>query len=193
MPQFSIIITTYQHDANYLPRIVQCLINQTLQDFETIVMVDGTLNFNPEQITRNVKARVIYTPKVNTCGFRQRAEGITHATGKYLVWLNADNLIYRDYLQSHGNNFAKSPDCVSVVNIHYWLTHDYWGVLPRQLACGHVDLLNYSLPKELAIKVNAFGTHEEHIPEADWHTLNRARHLAPVEWDHTQPPVGCHF
>lgn len=194
MPQFSVILTTYQNDSHYLPHMVQCLLNQTFKDFETILMVDGDLSFNPEPIVRHLNAKVIFTPKANTCGFRQRHDAIERAAGQYLVWLNVDNLIYPNYLQAHADNFASNPQAISVVNIHYWLKHDRWEPLPNSwITCGRVDLLNYSLSKELAKQVNAFGSHEEHIPEADWLTLERAMGIAPIVWDKNQPPVGCHF
>lgn len=195
MPQFSVILTTYQNDSHYLPHVVQSLINQTYKDFETLLMVDGSLNFDPDPIIRHLNGKVIYTPKVNTCGFSQRREAITRSAGQYLVWLNVDNLVYPNYLQAHADNFATNPMAISVVNIHYWLKHDRWEhILPNEmLSCGRVDLLNYSLPKGLAKQIDAFRQSEEHIGESDWLTLERAMGVAPIVWVKNQPPVGCHF
>lgn len=199
MQPFSIIITVCDQDFKHLPHCIQCLMNQTYKEFEVIVMVDGhELPYNVQEIIKHVNGKVIYTDKANDCGYTQRRMGLICANGEYLIWLNADNLVYPTFMQTHKDNivYAIASDSmppISVVNIHYWLKDHYWGVLPRELSCGNFDLLNYCLPKHVALECNAFEEYICNLGEEDFYTFNRAKKIAPVIWFKDQAPVGCHF
>ena len=65
--------------------------------------------------------------------------------------------MYPNWLQNHYENVHEQPGAISVVNIQYWRWHDFWGVMPRVIAYGEFDLLNYALPLALAKKMNVFG------------------------------------
>jgi glycosyltransferase involved in cell wall biosynthesis len=194
---FSVVITVYEGDQIFLPRAMTCLLNQTLQDFEAIIVVDGETPltpYDPRSISaKTVPAQVVYRPRSNTIGFRERHHALQLATGQYIAWLNVDNLVYPNWLQNHHTNVRDAPGAISVVNIQYWQRHDYWGVLPPALAYGHFDLLNYALPLELARRMNVFGPDMEHIPHADWLAFERCSKEAPVIWDCQQPVCACHY
>src|SRR5262249_5940011 len=153
------------------------LLNQSFRDFETIIVVDGEEPlqlFDPVHVCAGkLTAQVVYRPRSSTIGFRERHYSLQLARGEYIVWLNADNLVYPDWLANHANNVRANPGAISVVNIQYWQRQDYWGVLPKNLAYGELDLLNYALPLELARREKVFGTFEEHIPHADWLAFER--------------------
>jgi|SRR5262245_6817184 len=194
---FSVVITAYEQDQIFLPRALTCLMNQSFKDFETIILVDGEVPltpYNPETICqKTIPAQVVYRPRSKTIGFRERHYSLQLAKGEYVVWLNADNLVYTNWLQNHHDNLREVVGAISVVNIHYWQRQNYWGVLPRALAYGELDLLNYSLPLGLARQLNVFGPDVENIPHADWIAFDRCAKEVPVVWDRNQPACACHF
>jgi Glycosyl transferase family 2 len=194
---FSVVITVYEQDQIFLPRAMTGLMNQSFRDFEVIVIVDGEAPLQPYDPRRvchkTVPVEIVYRPRSNTIGFRERHHSLGLAKGEYIVWLNVDNLIYPNWLQNHHDNFGESPGAISVVNIQYWLKQDYWGVLPRGLVYGEMDLLNYALPLELARRLNVFGPDVEHTPHADWIAFERCSQRAPVVWHKEQPICACHF
>jgi hypothetical protein len=194
---FSVVITMYEKDQIFLPRAMTGLLNQSFRDFEVIVIVDGEKPldpYDPARICRKLfPAQVVYRPQSNTIGFRERNYSLERTQGKYITWLNVDNLVYPNWLQNHHENLRDNPSTISVVNIHYWQKQDYWGVLPRALAYGELDLLNYTLPRELARRLNVFGPEVEHVPHADWIAFERCSQEAPVIWHREQPVCACHF
>jgi len=202
---FSVVITVYERDQIFLPRAMTCLLNQTCKDFELIVVVDGETSlrpYDPEHVCINTfpthlvyrpPTQVIYRPRSNTFGYRERHHALELAQGEYIVWLNADNLVYPDWLLYHYQNVAESRGAISLVNIQYWLCQDYWGVMPRALAMGSLDLLNYALPLHLARLMDVFGADTERIHFADWIAFERCASVAPVVWIRDQPVCACHF
>ncbi len=194
---FSVVITVYEKDQIFLPRALTSLLNQSFRDFEVIVVIDGEnplSPYDPVAIARKtVPARVVYRPRSNTIGFRERCHSLDLARGEYLAWLNVDNLVYPNWLANHFQNVKDTPGAISVVNIQYWLRQDYWGVLPKALAYGHLDLLNYALPRELATRLHVFGPDVENIPHADWLAFERCAKEAPVVWHRDQPVCACHY
>lgn len=197
----TVVITVCEKDHTHLPHCIQSLMNQTNRNFETIVMIDGyALSYDPVPMTMRLcemsgtVGTTVFTVKQDTCGYAQRSHAlIDHVRGSHLLWLNADNLVYPRFIETHYDNINKNPDAISVVNIHYWLKDHYWGVLPRAFLCGNLDLLNYCLPTELARKVNACGEYAKNGGEEDWFTLERAMKHAPVIYNKDQEPVAAHF
>jgi glycosyltransferase involved in cell wall biosynthesis len=194
---FTVAITVYDKDQMFLPRAITCLLNQSFQDFEVVVLIDGETPLTPYDpsavCAKALPAQVVYRPRSRTIGFRERHHALQLAQGDYIVWLNVDNLVYPNWLLNHHTNVCKDRGAISVVNIHYWRLQDYWGVLPRALAHGEMDLLNYALPLELARKLNVFGPDVEHIDHADWIAFERCSREAPVIWHREQPVCACHF
>jgi hypothetical protein len=194
---FSVVITVYEKDQVFLPRALTGLMNQSFRDFETFVVVDGEEPLAPYEphalCQKTVPVQVVYLPRSSTIGFRERHHSLGLARGEYIAWLNADNLVYPSWLECHYGNVREAPGAVSVVNIHYWQRHDFWGVLPRALAYGELDLLNYALPLGLARRLNVFGPDVEHVPHADWIAFERCSREAPVVWHKDQPVCACHF
>jgi glycosyltransferase involved in cell wall biosynthesis len=194
---FTVVVTVCEKDQVFLPRALTCLLNQSFRDFETVVVVDGEERLSPYDpaalCEKTVPARVVYRPRSRTTGFRERNHSLGLARGDYVAWLSADNLAYPNWLQNHRDNLAEVPGAVSVVNIQYWQRQDYWGVLPRALAYGWLDLLNYTLPAGLARRANVFGPDAENVPHADWIAFERCSREAPVVWHRDQPVCACHF
>jgi glycosyltransferase involved in cell wall biosynthesis len=194
---FSVVITMYEPDQIFLPRAMTCLLNQSFKDFEVLVIVDGDIpltKYDPRHICgKTIPARIEYLPRSNTIGFRERHHSLQLATGEYIAWLNVDNLVYPNWLENHYQNSLKAKGAISVVNIQYWQRADYWGVLPRALAYGEFDLLNYALPLELAKRMRVFGPDTERIAHADWLAFERCANEASVIWERDQPVCACHF
>lgn len=194
---FTVVVNVYDAHQVFLPRALTGLLNQACKDFELLVVVDGEeplAPYDPRELCRQtVPARVVHRPRSRTDGHRERHHALALAGGAYIAWLNADNLVYPDWLLNHYRNVARSPGAVSVVNVQYWRGPLYRGVLPRALAVGELDLLNYALPLDLARRLNVFGPDVEHLRYADWLAFERCAREAPVVWDRAQPPCACHF
>lgn len=194
---FSVVVTVYDKDQIFLPRVATGLLNQTFKDFEVIVVVDGEerlREYDPERVFgKTVPATVVYQPRSGTLGYRERHHSLKLVRGEYVAWLNGDNLVFPNWLQCHHENVTSSPGAISVVNTQYWLKQEYWGVLPRSLTFTNIDLLNYALPTDLARRMSVFGPDTEREHHADWLAFESCTREAPVIWNRDQPVCACHF
>jgi len=92
-PIVSVIIPTYNR-ANLLSRTVRSALNQTLQDFELIIIDDGSID-NTEEVVKNFQGkdqRVKYIKhEKNKGGGVARNTGLKNAKGKYIAFLDSDD------------------------------------------------------------------------------------------------------
>jgi hypothetical protein len=119
------------------------------------------------------------------------------------VWINHDNLVWPTYLAAHVGNLRSEPNLVSLVGVDLWQGGLFRKRLPELLEpargvvgghglrAGRVDLLNYALPRGLALGVDAFGTGMEREYAADWTTLEAC--LKTAGWRMSEGVVGVHF
>ena len=194
---FTVVVNVYDQHQVFLPRVLTGLMNQTYTNFELLVVVDGETPLRPydphELCRQTVPARVVYRPRSNTDGHRERHYALSLARGTYITWLNSDNLVYPAWLHHHYTNVSKNIGAISVVNVQYWRNEVYRGTLPQRLAVGEMDLLNFALPLDLAKRHKVFGPEVEHLRYADWLAFESCARDAPVVWDPAQPVCACHF
>ncbi len=90
-PFFSVIIPTFNQD-NFLKQALNCLRNQTFNDFETII-IDNHSNDKTQSICESFELRKIYK-KIQNEGIiaKSRNLGIKVSRGKWLAFLDTDDL-----------------------------------------------------------------------------------------------------
>ncbi len=99
MKKVSIIIPCY-NQAEFLPYTLKCLCEQTLGDFECIVVDDGSTDDSAniaEEFSKR-DSRFVVVRKKNGGTATARNEGLRHATGEYIQFLDADDEIAKDKL-----------------------------------------------------------------------------------------------
>ncbi|KJD35925.1 glycosyl transferase family 2 [Tamlana sedimentorum] len=109
-PLVSIIVPCY-NQAQYLDDALQSVMNQSYQDWECIIVDDGSPD-NTEQIAKEWLAKDIrfkYINKKNGGICSARNLGITKADGEFILPLDADDKIGSDYLKLTINEFLKDP------------------------------------------------------------------------------------
>jgi teichuronic acid biosynthesis glycosyltransferase TuaG len=98
-PLVSVIIPVYNAEK-YIEQTIHSVLNQTFQDFEIIVLNDGSKDSSGQIIRRlqQEDKRITYIPKSNSGVSDTRNMGISKASGKYLAFLDADDLWKPDNL-----------------------------------------------------------------------------------------------
>ncbi len=99
MPIVSIIIPCFNH-GKYINEAVDSVLNQTFQDFEIIIINDGSTDDFTNQILQNYrkeKTKVIHIENSGVASARNI--GIQAASGKYILPLDADDRILPQYLE----------------------------------------------------------------------------------------------
>lgn len=94
-PFFSIVIPTFNY-AGYLSRALESILAQEGEDFEIIVVDDGSTD-NTEAVVREYEARsqgkVRYVIQENQGPAAARNHGIRLSTGQYVLFLDADDAL----------------------------------------------------------------------------------------------------
>ena len=94
-PKLTIILPVYNTEK-YLDKCITSILNNTFQDFELIVINDGTPD-ESEKIILEFKEKygdkIIYVSKENTGLSDTRNLGISMATGEYISFIDSDDYI----------------------------------------------------------------------------------------------------
>ena len=111
MPLFSIVIPSYNR-AHLLKECVSAVLSQSLNDFELIVVDDGSKDETQALMETIIDPRVVYHRKQNEERAVARNTGIKMASGDYVTFLDSDDKIYPDHLEEATSLIAKagSPD-----------------------------------------------------------------------------------
>ncbi len=100
LPFVSVVIPCYNH-GQYVNEAVQSILEQTLQDFEILIVNDGSTDGETVPILNSLerpKTRVIHLPQ-NMGLPAARNAGIREAQGKYICCLDADDKLQATYLE----------------------------------------------------------------------------------------------
>ncbi|MFG2141605.1 CDP-glycerol glycerophosphotransferase family protein [Streptomyces sp. NPDC048650] len=97
MPDVSVVVIVY-NDADRLPTAVQSVLDQTLRDVEVVIVDDCSTDrsFDVAQrlaATHPERVRAFQLPENSGAGGEPRNAGIQHTTGKYVMFLDSDDVL----------------------------------------------------------------------------------------------------
>ena len=102
-PRVSVILPTYNR-AHVLLRAVQSIVGQTYQDFELLIIDDGSTDTTADVVREINDSRVTYIRKaVNTGRSAARNTGLKIASGEYIAFQDSDD-------ESHPTRLEKEVD-----------------------------------------------------------------------------------
>lgn len=106
-PLFSIVIPTYNR-ANLIAKTIQSVFAQNFQDYEIIVIDDGSTD-NTEDVVKSLSdSRLYYYRKINSERGAARNFGLQKSTGKYINYFDSDDLMYPNHLQVAADYILKN-------------------------------------------------------------------------------------
>ena len=121
-PLVSVVVAAYQAEAT-LPATIASVLDQTHERLELLVVDDGSTDGTPSVIDAAAAADARVVP-VSYGGNRGRSaarnEGIARASGDWLAFVDADDLLARDRLEAMLGAAAAEPGCQLVFD-------DRWG------------------------------------------------------------------
>lgn len=95
-PLFSIIIPTYNR-AHFLSGAIESVLNQTCSDWELLIIDDGSTDNTKEVVLNYPDRRIRYVHQKNAERSAARNNGIQHAKGEWICFLDSDD----EYLEHH--------------------------------------------------------------------------------------------
>ncbi|MBR4455265.1 MAG: glycosyltransferase family 2 protein [Solobacterium sp.] len=100
-PEVSVVVPIY-NVADYLPKCLDSIMNQTYSDFEVILVNDGSTDRSPQiaedYTKKDERFRVLH--KENGGLSDARNEGMKQAVGKYICFVDSDDFLEPDMIES---------------------------------------------------------------------------------------------
>ena len=110
-PRISVVLPVYNGEK-YLNESVQSILNQTLKDFEFIIINDSSTD-NTLKIIKNYKKRdkriILINNKINKGASESLNLGLEKANGKYIACFCADDISHPKRLSIESNYLEKNP------------------------------------------------------------------------------------
>lgn len=113
MPQISVIIPSYNHEA-FIEECIESVLQQSFQDFEIIITDDGSRDGTVAIIERFTDPRIkLFRQSVNKGACVAANNCLEHSQGQYIAMLSSDDVwmpekleVQVDYLNSHRETAA---------------------------------------------------------------------------------------
>jgi glycosyltransferase involved in cell wall biosynthesis len=115
MPEVSVVIPTFNR-AGFVVKAVQSVLNQTFNDWELIVVDDGSTD-DTRSALKQFEGRIRYVHQSNSGVSAARNTGIRAATGQWLAFLDSDDEWTAGYLARQMASVDKVPGlCMQTAN-----------------------------------------------------------------------------
>ncbi len=111
---FSVIIPTYNR-ANFVGDAIESVIAQNLEHVEIIVIDDGSTD-NTKEIIETFGTRIIYEYQPNQGISAARNKGVSLSSGKYISFLDSDDVFLPGKMKRELECFNKFPDADLIVS-----------------------------------------------------------------------------
>jgi glycosyltransferase involved in cell wall biosynthesis len=108
MSKVSVIIPAY-NQGRFLANAIESVLDQTWQDFELVVVDDGSTDNSAEVANSILDQRVYYIYQDNLGLAGARNTGIRNSAGEYLVFLDSDDLLLPRNLELLGSELDRDP------------------------------------------------------------------------------------
>lgn len=106
----SVVIPLYNKEQS-IASTLQTILNQTYQDFEIVIVNDGSTDHSVEKVKRILDPRIRLIHQSNAGVSAARNRGIEEAKGEYIAFLDADDEWKSDYLKTQYKLTQKYPEC----------------------------------------------------------------------------------
>lgn len=125
IPKVSVIIPTYNR-AHFIAQAVESVLMQTYQDFELIIIDDGSTD-NTKEVLESYRDRLHYFYQENQGRSVARNRGIELAKGEYIAFLDSDDL----WLP---NKLSRQVPILETSDLDIVLVHGYKQVVDTHLS-----------------------------------------------------------
>jgi hypothetical protein len=137
----SVVIPCFNH-GHFLAEAIESVLAQTHSPVEVIVVNDGSTDNTSEVAALYPQVRYLWQPNAGLSAARNT--GLKSSRGKFICFLDADDLLYPGGLGLGLNCFARNPECAFVYGGHASTTSDLkvaWTRYPSQNDASYLGLV----------------------------------------------------
>jgi glycosyltransferase involved in cell wall biosynthesis len=110
-PVISVIMPVYNSER-FLKEAIESILNQSFEDFEFIIINDGSTDSSEAIILKFNDPRIIYFKNNTNIGvIKTRNIGIDHARGKYIAKMDSDDISLLDRFAVQYDYLENNPAC----------------------------------------------------------------------------------
>lgn len=106
----SVVIPLYNKEKQ-IAYTLQSVFEQTFQDFEIVVVDDGSTDNSVEEVEKFDDSRIRLIHQTNAGVSAARNRGIEEASGELIAFLDADDVWMPEYLATQYGLYQKYPEC----------------------------------------------------------------------------------
>jgi len=139
-PVVSVVIPAYNAE-HWLAETIQSVLDQTYQEFEVIIVDDGSTDTTRRVVENFKDERILYLYQENQGLSSARNSGIRAACGRYIALLDADDLFKPDKLAQQVARLEREPD-LGVVTCGFDLIDDQGNWLREEQHWLHAPKIN---------------------------------------------------
>lgn len=169
------IITSYYNSHKYMWQTINCVLSQTFQSWEWIIVDDGSTSKEAVEYLEEVKkidSRIKIYHKENEGLAKGRDYAIKYATTQYILPLDADDLIEPTYIETLYWALETNPDATwaftnSVGFGKYIYLSDVKFDSEKMKIDNHITATSL-IRKERIIELGGYGKAARYVNE-DWH------------------------
>jgi glycosyltransferase involved in cell wall biosynthesis len=103
---FSIVVPTYNR-VHLISSTIESILAQTYQDYEIIIVDDGSTDHTEEVIQKFLSDKVHYYKTENAERAAARNYGTSKAKGDYINWFDSDDIMMPNHLEEAANLISK--------------------------------------------------------------------------------------
>ena len=123
MPKISVIMPVYNGEL-FVEQAIDSLLTQSFQDWELIVVDDGSKDRTPQILEHYTDHRITVIRQTNRGEAGARNTGLRHMTGEYMAFLDADDIYLPEALQNLASYLDGHPEYDSIFSDGYICDHE---------------------------------------------------------------------
>jgi glycosyltransferase involved in cell wall biosynthesis len=195
-PTVSVIMRSFNH-AGYISHAIDSVLNQTITDLELIIVDDASRD-RSQEIIRAIGNRDNRIKTILHSSNRGMAagmnEGMAASTGKFIAFIDSDDIWERDKLEKQLEYLNRQTDCAAVwtegriineqgvptgetfTDIRWGKKRQKNGDLLHELVNGNFILLSSFLGKAKAVKAHPFWTELRYFNDWAFHFEMSLKH-----------------
>jgi glycosyltransferase involved in cell wall biosynthesis len=174
-PKVSIILPTYNGER-FLKTAIDSVLNQTFEDFELIIIIDGSTDRTIEIIRSFNDSRIILRENEKNLGLPNCLNsGLDMAKGKYYMYFSDDDILLPNAIKVMFDYLGRHPESAAVMTEMYYIDEN--GKIKSKTADGGIKSL--LVKTDVAIKIGKYRPEYFLLEDADF-LIRLIYHTGPL-------------